>query len=88
MAKQLFQSRAASIKKKMTFMISAEIPERLERIERRAEKSGISFPLDQHIEDAILKLIKMAESQLDEIQTPADKSSGFDSSHAINNPSA
>ena len=88
MAKPLFQSKAASIKKKMSFMVSSEISERLEKIERRAERSGVSFPLNEHVEEAILKLIKLAESQLDEIQPSKEKPSGFDSTPSINNPTA
>jgi hypothetical protein len=88
MAKQLFQSKAASIKKKMTFMISSEMAMRLEKIERRAEKAGVSFPLNEHVEDAILRLIKLAESQLDDINEPVVKPSGFNSNTTANNPTA
>lgn len=71
MAKQLFQTKSASIKKKKSFMISVEINERLSDIELRAEKSGVSFPLNEHVEEAILRLVKTAELQLNEIEGEA-----------------
>jgi len=49
-------------------MISSEINQRLGEIELRAEKSGVSFPLNEHVEDAILRLVKAAEVQLNEIE--------------------
>lgn len=68
MAKKLFQTKSSSIKKKRAFMISVEINESLSDIELRAEKAGVSFPLNEHVEEAILRLVKAAELQLSEIE--------------------
>ena len=68
MAKQLFQTKASAIKKKKSFMISSEINARLGEIELRAEKAGVSFPLNEHVEEAILRLVKTAEFQLSDIE--------------------
>jgi len=68
MSKKLFQTKASAIKKKKSFMISSEINKRLDEIEQRAEKAGVSFPLNEHVEEAILRLVKTAELQLSEIE--------------------
>jgi hypothetical protein len=88
MAKQLFQSKAASIKQKMSFMVTAEIALRLENIERRAEKAGVSFPFNEHVEDAVLRLIRLAECQLDEIQPATEKHVGIKPAVTFNDPTA
>ncbi len=96
MAKQLFQSRAASIKKKVSFQVSSDLYLRLETIERRAELVGVSFSLNEHVEDSIHRLVKAAESQLDEIESDALKQaalgassdSGFDLSATRHTPTA
>lgn len=76
MKKSLFQSKASIVKKKINIMISAELFERVMHIERRAESVGISFPFNEHVEDSILKLVKLAEVQLDEnrlhVEAPSD----------------
>jgi len=69
MAKNLFISKSTSIKKKKTFLISSELAQRLNELEQRAEKSGFSFPLNQHVEDEIARLIKAAELQIKMIES-------------------
>ena len=69
MAKSLFQSVQAEIKKKRTFMISMDLLNKLEEIELKAEKHGVSFPLNKHIEDAISKLINAADKELQLIES-------------------
>ena len=64
MAKSLFQSAKADVKKKRVFMISIDLLNKLEQIEVEAEKHGVSFPLNRHIEDAISKLINAADKEL------------------------
>jgi len=64
MAKSLFQSANASIKKKRTFMISQDLVSKLEQIEMMAEKQGISFPLNEHVEASIRRLLLAAEKEL------------------------
>jgi hypothetical protein len=49
-------------------MISVELNEKLNIIELRAEKAGVTFPLNEHIQAAISQLIKTAERQLCEIE--------------------
>jgi hypothetical protein len=68
MAKKLFRSKSESVLKKRSFMISVELNEKLNIIELRAEKAGVTFPLNEHIQAAISQLIKTAERQLCEIE--------------------
>lgn len=82
MSKKLFQTKLSSIKKKKSFMISVEINQRLSEIELRAEKAGVSFPLNEHVEEAILRLVKAAEVQLNEIEGEVLSDAKLDSSVA------
>lgn len=68
MTKKLFVNKAAEIKKKKQILISQELDQKIIDIEKRAERQGIAFPLNEHVEDAIQKLIRAAESQLKEIE--------------------
>ena len=68
MAKKLFRAKAESILKKRSFMISANLNETLNDIELRAEKAGVTFPLNEHVQGAILQLVKIADRQLNEIE--------------------
>lgn len=68
MAKKLFRSKAESILKKRSFMISSNLNETLNLIELRAEKAGVTFPINEHIEQAIFQLVKTADKQLNEIE--------------------
>lgn len=74
MAKKLFRSKDESILKKRSFMISANLNETLNIIELRAEKAGVCFPLNEHVQDAIFQLVKAADRQLNEIEN-TDKTS-------------
>ena len=69
MAKSLFQSAQADVKKKRVFMISMYLLTKLEQIELKAEKHGVSFPLNRHVEDAISKLINAADKELHLIES-------------------
>jgi hypothetical protein len=69
MSKQLFKNKAASIKKKKQILISQELDLKISDIEKRAEKQGVAFPLSEHVEDAIHRLVRSAESQLKEIES-------------------
>ena len=73
MAKSLFQSAHAEIKKKRVFMISMDLLNKLEQIEVKAEKHGVSFPLNRHVEDAISKLINAADQELQLIESDSSE---------------
>lgn len=80
MSKKLFKSKSASIKKKRQILISQELDHKITDIEKRAEKQGVAFPLNEHIESAIHRLVRSAETQIHEIEnssstTSADKKS-------------
>ena len=68
MTKKLFKDKANEIKKKKQVMISQDLHKKINDIEKRAEMQGVSFPIDEHIEDAIRKLVRAAESQLRDIE--------------------
>jgi len=72
MSKNLFKSKASAIKKKRQILISQELDQKLSEIEERAEKLGVAFPLNQHIEDEIHKLVRSAETQLQKIERSSD----------------
>lgn len=72
MSKKLFKNKAAAIKKKKQILISQELDQKITDIEKRAEKQGVSFPLSEHIEDAIHRLVRSAEAQLKEIEISSD----------------
>lgn len=72
MSKQLFKNKAASIKKKKQIFISQELDQKITDIEKRAEKQGVAFPLSEHIEGAIHRLVRSAETQLTEIECSSD----------------
>mgnify|MGYP001119618309 CR=1 FL=1 len=72
MSKQLFKNKSASIKKKKQILISQELDQKITDIEKRAEKRGVAFPLNEHIEDAIRRLVRSAETQLKEIESSSD----------------
>lgn len=74
MAKSLFQSAKAEIKKKRVFMLSIDLINKLQEIEAKAEKYGISFPLNKHVEEAVTKLINAAEKELERIEAKQDLS--------------
>ena len=82
MAKSLFQSAKADIKKKRVFMISVDLLGKLQEIEQKAEKHGVSFPLNKHVEDAVTKLINAAEKELQMIESEPDE--GVDNSETGN----
>ena len=70
MTRKLFKNKVEEIKKKKHFLISQGLHQKIADIEKRAEKQGVSFPLNEHVEIAIQKLIRLAESQLDEMESP------------------
>lgn len=70
MAKKLFKSKSATVRKKMTIFISSENAQRLAKLEEKAEIAGVSFPVQEHLEEALERLIMRAERELDEIDEP------------------
>jgi hypothetical protein len=64
MAKNLFKPKKATVRKKMTILITAEAAERLDTVERQAEKAGVSFPVQEHMEESLERLIRRAEHEL------------------------
>lgn len=68
MARNLFQSKNATIRKKMTILITAQNAQRLARVERLAEKAGVSFPVQAHMEEALERLLGRAERELEKIE--------------------
>ncbi|SBT17710.1 hypothetical protein MGA5115_01826 [Marinomonas gallaica] len=86
MTKKLFKDKSQEIKKKKQILISQGTHKKLDDLETRAEKQGVSFPLDEHIEDAIKKLIRLAESQLAEIEASRKQTLSLDRSER--NPTA
>jgi hypothetical protein len=72
MPKKLFKNKAAAIKKKRQILISHELDQKITDIEKRAERQGVAFPLSEHIEDAIHRLVRSAEAQLKEIESSSD----------------
>ena len=82
MSKQLFKNKSASIKKKRQILISQALDQKITNIEIRAEKQGVAFPLNEHIESAIHRLIRSAEDQIHEIEksssiTPSDEAGNY-----------
>ncbi|MCP8898973.1 hypothetical protein [Gilvimarinus xylanilyticus] len=77
MAKSLFTSKAAAVKKKLSLHISSETLQRLDKIEKEAEREGVSFPLNDHVEDAIQRLVTQAENQLEELRRSKIPTSDF-----------
>lgn len=60
----LFKSKSATIQKKYAFTLSAQMIGRIDAVERKAEKAGVYFPLNEHVEKAIDRLLSQAETQL------------------------
>lgn len=75
MAKKLFVNKKLSIRKKRSFSIMSDLSERLNAIEIRAEKAGVAFPLDEHVEVAIARLVRDAEAQLEDLESASKSSS-------------
>ena len=73
MTKKLFVSKSLRTKKKRSFYVASDLLDRLNEIELRAEKSGVAFPLDEHVEYAISRLVRDAESQLDDLEEVVDE---------------
>jgi hypothetical protein len=67
MPKNIFQPKAAMVRKKINFLVSAQITERLSAIEIQAEKAGVSFPLNELVEDAIERILRQAEVEIERI---------------------
>lgn len=67
MSTTLFKSKAASIRKKLSFAVSEELVRRVEAVEKSAEIAGVSFPFEEHVERAIERLLTQAERQLTEM---------------------
>jgi hypothetical protein len=86
MSKILFKSKAAAIKKKKQILISQELDQKIADIEKRAEKQGVAFPLSEHIEDAIHRLVRSADAQLQEIENSSDNATSLNS--VSNHPTA
>lgn len=63
----IFKSKNLSIPKKLSVMVNSETVERIRKIEIEAEKNGNTFELNACVEHAILRLLKQAESQLEEV---------------------
>lgn len=76
MAKSMFHKISENVKKKRVFMLSVSLINKLEIIEIEAEKNGISFPLNMHVEEAIKRLVKAAEKELNELASQAVAESG------------
>ena len=53
----------------LSLLISSELAQRVNELEQRAELAGFSFPLNQHIENEITRLVKAAEGQLTAIES-------------------
>lgn len=88
MAKSLFKSTDAIIKKKRTFMIAQDLMIKLDQIELKAEEHGISFPLNEHVETAIRRLVQAADKELQNIEStvsyqPDDSESTLESHDAM-----
>lgn len=66
----LFKSVKADVKRKRVFLLSAELCEQIDSIEKRAEKHGISFPINEHVVAAIQRLTAQAEKELSEMENP------------------
>ncbi len=60
----LFKSKSATIQKKYALTLSAQMIERIDAVERKAEKLGVYFPLNELVEKAIERLVSQAEAQL------------------------
>jgi len=86
MSKILFKNKAAAIKKKKQILISQELDQKIADIEKRAEKQGVAFPLCEHIEDAIHRLVRSADAQLQEIENSSDNATSLNS--VSNHPTA
>ncbi len=64
----LFKSVKADVKRKRVFLMSAELCEQIDSVEKRAEKYGISFPINDHVVAAIQRLTTQAERELSEME--------------------
>lgn len=62
--KSLFTPTDAEIRKKKVFMLRADLLEQINEVEARAERLGVSFQLNQHVEDMIGKLVRQAKAEL------------------------
>lgn len=84
--KSLFTPADAEIRKKKVFMLRADLLEQISEVEVRAEKLGVSFPLNLHVEDMIAKLVRQAKAELADVDAvspradePAPNRSQYDS---------
>lgn len=65
----LFKSVKADVKRKRVFLLSAELCDKIDSVERRAEKHGISFPINEHVVLAIQRLTTQAERELSDMES-------------------
>lgn len=68
----LFKSVKADVKRKRVFLLSAELCDKIDGVEKRAERHGISFPINEHVIAAIQRLVSMAEKELCEMESHND----------------
>lgn len=68
----LFKSVKADIKRKRVFLLSAELCDKIDSVEKRAEKHGISFPINEHVVAAIQRLTSQAEKELSDMENHDD----------------
>ncbi len=73
MKKKLFVNKKLRARKRRSCLIMSDLSDRINAIELRAEKLGVAFPLDEHVECVITRLVRAAESQLDDLDGTDDK---------------
>ena len=67
-SKKLFFSAQSQIKKRKAFMLSQALIRDISHVEQSAEKYGVSFRLNELVEEAIERLVKQANAELRDIK--------------------